>query len=267
MKICPNCGTRYTDESLQYCLQDGTRLQNADGPVKVPADESETIVRTRQGHVAEEPIARRPRIGLIVLLTAFFTAALLVLGGVGAWLLFRGNSNGGTDNTRVETATPTPDRSPSPTPSPTANTNDDNANSASNERTTDPASAARARREITNFLANWKSATESKDVESYMDQYADTVAYYNNPSASRAVVENDKKRAFSLYDHIRMQISNINTTVDPDGETAITTFDKEWEFVGERESRGKVRSELRLRKIGGKWKIMGEHDQKVYHVE
>jgi hypothetical protein len=100
-----------------------------------------------------------------------------------------------------------------------------------------------------------------------MDQYADTVAYYNDPSASRATVENDKKRAFSLYDHIRMQISNIDTSVGPDGETAVTTFDKEWEFVGERESRGKVRSELRLRKIDGKWKIVGEHDRKVYRVE
>lgn len=268
MKICPNCDTRYTDETLQYCLQDGTRLQNADLSLVGPENDPETIVRSRQEDISARSAVRRPRTGLIVLLTAFVTAVLLVLGGVGAWLLFRANSNAGmTNNSRIDNATPTPDHSPSPTTSPTANANSGNTNVAANGTTPDPAAAARARREITNFLGRWKSATESKDVDSYVDQYADKVAYYNNPSASRAEVQNDKRRAFARYDHIDIQISNINTAVDPDGETAVTTFDKEWEFVGEKESHGKVRSELRLRKIDGNWKIVGEHDQKVYYVD
>lgn len=42
MKQCPSCRTTYTDDTLTYCLSDGTRLVDV-------ADEEPTVVRDRKG--------------------------------------------------------------------------------------------------------------------------------------------------------------------------------------------------------------------------
>src|SRR5258706_15483435 len=54
MKICPACKTQYSDDTLKYCLQDGTLLEvgaESDMPT-VALDEAETIAaRTGQNRV------------------------------------------------------------------------------------------------------------------------------------------------------------------------------------------------------------------------
>src|SRR2546426_10257625 len=48
MKVCPVCKTQYTDDSLAFCLQDGSRLAaHDDSPVTVALPESETVVRNK----------------------------------------------------------------------------------------------------------------------------------------------------------------------------------------------------------------------------
>jgi ketosteroid isomerase-like protein len=228
-----------------------------------PIDEPETVVRKRPNESDVPIVVSRPKTGLIVALTALATL-LLVVFGLGAWLLMRGSSTPADNprNSAVNTFA-TPEKFSTASPSPTVNSNSENVSSP----TPSPIDKKDARREVTQFIANWKSATESKDIDSYIGQYADTVAYYNDPSASREQVRNDKRRAFSLYNYIRLNISNINTDISLDGETAVSTFDKEWEFAGDNNSKGKVRSELRLKKFDGKWKIIGERDKRVYYVE
>ncbi len=269
MKVCPSCGTRYTDATLQYCLQDGAPLTVLSDGEAAP-DEPVTVVRPRNDTVYP-PVghapAARPNTGAIVALTVGFTVLLLGLGGLLAWMMFGGNgsdpsSSNGTNSAAAVEATPTP--SPSLSPSPTA---DINASNESNSNALGPQELANERAVITELIADWRSETEAKDIDSYMSRYADTVAYYTNLSASRGQVRRDKQRAFDVYDSVQMEISDINTTIDPDRQTAATTFDKEWEFEGETKSRGKVRSELKLKKIGGEWKITGERDLRVYYIE
>lgn len=50
MKHCPNCGTNYTDYSLQFCLQDGTALvdTNASSPETNSYDDAPTVISPRQ---------------------------------------------------------------------------------------------------------------------------------------------------------------------------------------------------------------------------
>jgi ketosteroid isomerase-like protein len=265
MKICPNCGTRYTDDTLLYCLQDGSRLD----PVIAEGenDERETVVRERGFPPAADIPSRRPRTGLIVAVTALLSIFLLSIGGIAAWLFFRYNRDTARyDQNNQPQNVSTPEKTPTATPaaSPTTNANSSKPNANTG---IDPASEAAAKREVTQFVANWRSATESRDINSYMSKYADSVAYYNKGSASREDVRKDKQRAFSLYDSINLDISNIETKIGPDGGSAVATFDKEWDFVGAKESRGKVRSELKLKKLTGEWRIVGERDLKVYYVE
>jgi hypothetical protein len=215
--------------------------------------------------VDDYPANSQSRTGLIVGVTAILTAMVLILGGLAVWLLMKGADHAGNENARIVNPSPSP--APSASPTPTASINANSANALANNTVADSNSTARSKREVTQFLANWKSAAESKNSDTLVDQYGENVAYYNRSSASRDEVLADKRRALSIYDRIRIDISDISTSIGSDGETAITTFDKEWEFLGNKNSRGKVRSELRLKKYDGKWRIVGEHDVRVYYVE
>jgi hypothetical protein len=280
MKQCPACRSQYTDDTLQYCLQDGTPLETImresggeTGQAEIP--EEETVVSERW--VSRPPAApvildrdTRPpydepkpkgRTGLIVFVTAIGTLLVLGILGAGFLILSRGRQDSSRSNTNVNVAiakSPEPSPSPSPTASPSPASNSSNVN-------TEPTpNAGEIGREVTKAIAGWQDATESLDTDSLFDLYADTVDYYRNPGATREFVIRDKERAFSMYDSIRFQISNMQITPGKTPDTAVAEFDKAWVFDGESHSEGKVRSHLSLKKIDGRWLINGERDVKVY---
>ena len=49
MKHCPACGTQYTDNTIRFCLQDGSSLVESreTGTPTVPSDETPTVIRNR----------------------------------------------------------------------------------------------------------------------------------------------------------------------------------------------------------------------------
>lgn len=110
MRHCPECRTTYTDDSLKFCLSDGTRL--ADG-----ADEEQTVVRSRS---AERQIGSPARTDDIPAVRAAFWVKLLIalailgfvglgaIGLAGAWVYYKGGP----------AATPTP-LPPAPKPAST----------------------------------------------------------------------------------------------------------------------------------------------------
>jgi len=128
MKRCPTCQRTYTDDSLRFCLQDGTLLLGASDasasfdpsatlqlpasapgrdeppptevlgshtlPISVPAPTATTPQprATAPDAQAFAPTASPPKpqnTGLIVGLTVTVVILLLALGGVGAWVLLR----------------------------------------------------------------------------------------------------------------------------------------------------------------------------------
>lgn len=113
MKYCPSCQTTYTDDSLQFCLEDGTRLFVYSGKSsQLPTQafgETETVVRQNQitsdwGQkqvtrlATLQPEMKKSNLPLTVILTAL---TMCVFFGVviGVWLLLSGNSDTKTDNT------------------------------------------------------------------------------------------------------------------------------------------------------------------------
>ena len=99
MKRCPASRSQYTDDTLQYCLQDGTPLETFirepdDEAWHAEASEEETVVserraptlpaKSRAGGASSLQIEpkRKSRTGLIVFVTAVGT--LLALGIFGA---------------------------------------------------------------------------------------------------------------------------------------------------------------------------------------
>lgn len=299
MKYCPNCRTEYTDNTLQFCLQDGTRLTAvSDDPPTVAFGESETVVAKRGGErmrfdvqdsgaesfqtnrVTQIPVAptetKKSNTALTILLTAFGMLILFGAIGIGAWLYLRNNRTEIAKNTNnaPNAANQTfdnnlpknSDAKKSPTPKTQNNSTNANAFSSDNKPTPPPQiDRERIKTDISQSLDDWKSQSESLDLDAYMNSYADTVDYYRKPRASRAFVRSDKQRAFTKFDSIRFDLSNMSVTPDASGENATAVFDKEWEFSGaEGVSTGKVRQQLSFKKIGGKWLITGERDIKVY---
>ncbi|HVF46803.1 MAG TPA: hypothetical protein VNA17_04490 [Pyrinomonadaceae bacterium] len=273
MKTCPACASRYSDDTLQFCLQDGARLYSADEAAAPTAvlNEIETAEARKplppttpaDWHAPATQKSRpasgsRRKIAIAVVLTAL--GMLLLVGGaaLGVWLYSRqprteiavNTSPGPSPNTRA-TATPRPS---TPTPSPSATA-----------QTKPPANEAEIREDVLDRLETWTSDTEAGDIDACMSNYAPTVDYYGRGPSSASYIRGDKQRAFSRYSSIELNLSNIAVTPAADGESATVIFDKEWNFSGDGTSTGKVQQMLRLKKIGGEWLITAEKDLKDYN--
>ncbi|HEY0458230.1 MAG TPA: hypothetical protein VGC97_03695 [Pyrinomonadaceae bacterium] len=296
MKQCPTCQSQYTDDTLQFCLQDGSPLQFA-APQQsktVSYGEQETVVSNRQSsqinapHVTNptdwnpqqyqsnagfQPPEKKSNPTAAVLLTAFVMLLLFSFVGIGMWLYLRGVRSDDGGNQFIAKKRPDSERmsnssvvstAPSPSATTMPSTSSSNANAVTNST---PVDKEQIKREVSQSINAWKSATESLNINNYMSYYAPTIDYYNKKGVSIATVRADKQRAFSAYDSMKITLSNMTVTPDASGETATAVFDKEWVFNGARYSAGKVQSQLKLRKINGQWRITGEGDLKVYYTE
>lgn len=132
MKQCPNCKTNYTDDSLQFCLADGTPLlpmsseaatvQMSFGGheplrVNIPPDSAPTVFA--QSSIPQTQPAKKG-FGLVVA-GLFGILLLLVVGLVAAYILLRPRDT----QTVITAASPTPTAAPKA--SPTATSNDETA--------------------------------------------------------------------------------------------------------------------------------------------
>lgn len=193
----------------------------------------------------------------------------------GLWLYLQNNGGGSAaknnngpvptpmSNLNSVTATPAPTSTPA---TPTPAYGNENARPPALNTPTPPIDTVTASREISQQINNWRSYAESGNLDSQMQTYASTVDYYRKRGASRDFVRADRARAYRLFNSMSINISNMSVSVGPSGETATAVFDKEWVFEGARRSTGKVRQQLELRLINGRWLITGERDVKVYYT-
>jgi ketosteroid isomerase-like protein len=292
MKTCPNCHTQYTDDTLRFCLQDGTPLDAArvteQPTVSLSGQETETVVRANvevpdseitqfkqkqnsgTTNVSSHPpeAASGSRTSLVVAATAAVMMLLFGIVGIGAWLYLRGGDDVANNTKANQNVSVLPNMNSNakvavtPTASPTILSN----KNATTPVPTPQIDKQQASREITQQINDWKALAESGDLNAYMRHYAETVDYYRKSRASTDFVRKDKQRAFTMFDSISFTVSNMDVSVDESGERATAAFDKEWVFEGERRSTGKVRQQLQFRKVNGQWLITGERDVKVYYT-
>lgn len=125
MKQCPECKTTYTDNSLSFCLSDGTRLTEV-------ADEQPTVVRGASSDPLRvdlvprsdpaiapppEPSRSSPAGFWIKMVIAIVILGVVALGAVGlAGAVFYYNTGGVTPTPTPAPASPTPRPSQTPTP-------------------------------------------------------------------------------------------------------------------------------------------------------
>lgn len=303
MKYCPNCQTTYTDNTLRFCLHDGTPLAEvSDTQTNMPTiafDELETVVTPKQPQqvvrinlpetepqnresaeqptfhttpqvVAEPAEIRQSNTALTVLATIL--GMILLFGIGGAWFLLKSR--------KTEVASANASNTPVNRPAILNSANIQNLNvNVSNPTpspTATPLPKPTIKAEETKTIKNdvkdaidvWIDSSENLDLDGNLEQYADTVDYYIAGRVNRARVRADKQRAFDQYDLIKFKISNMQVTPDASGDKATAVFDKEWNFEGENKfSSGKVQQQLTFEKVEGRWLITGEKDLKTYYVE
>lgn len=299
MKRCPKCQSVYTDDSLVYCLQDGAKLNfvrdsaseetwqlsgASDAPpteilkpeemptVRIepgantreqprgrPTALNQSAIPSQPGNVMATPTAPRSN-ATVILLSALVAILLLLLGGLITWVAMRdrnpaqqgaATSNGNEGSRPSNTATGSNANSyQTPTPQPSA------------------VDVAAAQKEVQAALNGWAETIRQRNLEEHMKYYADVLdVYYNSANVSRERVRADRAAAFSKYNSLDMQLTNVNITIEPSGTRAVATFDKTFDFRGdEKDFSGSGLNRFWLVKTNGRWRITGEKDLKTYYV-
>lgn len=319
MKHCPKCRSSYADDSLKFCLQDGTTLvenpvSDTEMPtiafgdkteqftneiteqfrtnepterfttnkdvnqmrIELPENRQNSWEQSRETQIASHPLPPPPqRSNTLVAILATALVMLIIFGiaGIGAWIYFSQQktevatttTNNQSNNTNKSDETENSNKK-TPTPEPTK---DSTSKSTPTEEESPPNfNPEDVKKEVSDLINSWKSASESLDLDSHIGNYADTVDYYNKSKVGKSFVRSDKQKAYNKYDDIEINISNLKITLDAKGENATAVFDKAWHFENdEKTSEGKVQSQLKLSKINNQWKITSEKDLKVYFVK
>lgn len=281
MRFCPTCRTQYTDDTLRFCLQDGSMLvtpHEAETPTAA-FDEAPTIVRpgdrklprTTQPDLNVIRPKRRRSIAIPLILASIVLLLLFTGAAIGIWWYQHNRietANKNSTNNSISNSKQSPGNVSGYSPSP-------NTNTPAKMPTPPPFPSASPavfdqeliRSEVSKSVDDWNSAAQSRDLNSYMSNYADTVDYYRKGGVSRATVRGDKARAFGMYNSMRISLSDMNVSLGENGTQATAEFDKEWDFRGSRSSSGKVRSQLRFKNENGRWLITGERDIRVYYID
>jgi hypothetical protein len=272
MKICPNCQSQYTDDTLRFCLQDGSLLVESSSAPTVAFTEQETVVAGRPTTAPgggfqrptnpsiAEPVPQKSRFLIVALL--LLSVVLLAFTGVGVWLLYVGGSPYSRTNPMVVNANT--DR-PATASKPVTDTSANKPTVAATPAATSSVDNTKVKSDVENRIKAWQTGLESLDLDDFMSNYAESVDYYNGRGTTRAAVRDDKSRAFAKFDSMDMTISNMTITPGPGDSRAAAVFDKEWVFTNKSGDRnaGKVTQQLILEKIDGKWLIVLEKDLKV----
>lgn len=267
MKVCPKCHSTFTDETLSFCLTDGTPLIHKDiGLENVSSefsnantvfDSDSTLFSSvshttdPQSHAQQTQFLSNPQVaasgsGKSPMLYVLLTVVVLAAVGGGAFWLFR-------DSFRQMVDPP-----------------HEVIRSSEAKKTTAPLTAEQEdqiRREIEAFLSSWKASIEKRDINDQMRHYAKTLeTFYRDSDKDQNHVRAERLKAFERYESLSLDFTNVKVTPASD-KFATVTFDKSWVFRNkDRFSSGAVEQEMGLVKSGGRWFIVIEKDLQTYNI-
>jgi hypothetical protein len=225
MKQCPTCKRTFNDETLTYCLADGSLLSapyDPDAtqrlPLARPTEAPPTEVSQSQSYRAEQT---RPANNALPSYLIVALLALLVGGGAVALFKFGGKETPSTQPSSqapAATATPTPQQQRSP------------KEETKTEQKSPSASSTLTANAVNNLIDRWVSAQNARDFTKYQSCYGASfegakrtssgqLDYYNFNSWMR-----DRRRMFEVSEGLNVEVKNLRTTIE--GDTATVEFDQ-----------------------------------------
>jgi hypothetical protein len=122
--------------------------------------------------------------------------------------------------------------------------------------------------DIHRLLDQWRLTVVRGDVSGQANLYAPQVdRFFTKRNVSREAVRKEKARMMQAYPEVnKYEISDVEVESNT-GDEAVVSFRKEWDMNGNRRFSGAERQRLRLRRVDGDWKIVGEEETKIYWVK
>lgn len=300
MKQCPKCQSIYTDDSLSYCLQDGTKLATLSDsaaaevtrpmsgggvrdlpPTEILRPEDMPTARIESAPSTTEQRRARPTAvnsagsegagaaqthrsnATVIALSIVVAVLLLALGGLVTWMAMR--DKGQTDPRAVSSNSNQTEARQSNTQTTRANSNATPAVTPTAQAS--PVDVAAAQREVQAALNAWADTIRQRNLEEHMKCYADVLdVYYNASNVAKSRVRSDRSAAFSKYTSMNVELSNIKISVEPSGARATATFDKTFDFHGDKDFSGSGLNRFWFVKTQGRWLINGEKDLQTYYI-
>lgn len=249
-------------------------------------EDEETVVRraTRGNGVAAErkgppPAARDHNKRLPVALLAGLLA--LVLAGL-AIAYFTSRKHPSSDrtpaqpentrasndaNTNTSAALPTSPTNPATNPTPrTDDTHAANPSAGIRDESTPAApsvNTGKAVNQVRNAVSAWNSALQSRNLDAHMAYYAPHLhTYFLKENVDRNAARAEVAAALSRYSKLKIRTSPLAVSVDPSGNHAVVTYEKNWDFEGREPWSGAAVERLWLERQNGRWRITGVRDLK-----
>jgi hypothetical protein len=265
MKVCPKCHSSFTDETLSFCLTDGTPLVHGEGNPDFVSSElsnAQTLFErepTLIGSFAQQtgtqfpiqntqfldtiPPPRKKSRTMLLSLLAILVVAVAV---IGTGLYFRGSLREMYDPPKQVIASSEAKKISSPLT---------------------PDQTAQIKKEVEDFLNSWKASIEKRDINDQMRHYAKTLEiFYRDSGKDQNSVRAERMKAIERFDTLNLYLTKIEVTPESD-RFAKVVFDKNWVFRGkDRFSSGAVQQEMGLVKSDGKWYIVIEKDLQIYNM-
>lgn len=270
MKHCPNCRNQYTDETLNFCLEDGTPLvdktakQSSIGTIafnsslvdkakQSPIDTmtvsdpltADSILRTEHPNFNSPNDANktqslkeisndRTALQSETRKSNFLPYAL----SAGLLLLFVSGGIGGwfyLDNQNKSSARDSVVSSSLPENKEKSPRTDQSfivEKLALEKSAQEPTDADREqiKKEITAVVEDWKRLAEARDLSGFSSKYAETVDFYEKDGAKLAQVRSEIQKIFTTYEQINITLTDIKVAVNAAGDEATAVFDREWEY-------------------------------------
>lgn len=296
MKYCPNCRNQYVDDTLRFCLQDGTVLHDAVETKQSTIDTvafsdpltASSILKTEDLNLyapksdavktrAWKPDAPKSALRQTskpakssslakTFLVSFGALFALAAAGLGGWFYFN-NQNKPVQIVKSADAA-TPENLPANNSSSKVILDDLSAPTNSNSELPPNSGSEDAKKEVAAAIELWKKATESRKLPDYLSRYAEKVDYFDKSGAGAPEIRTEAQKMFDAYSEIEITLTNVRVAVDAGGTQATAVFDKEWSYETPNDLlEGKAHTKLRFQKNGADWKITSEKYQKIYYME
>jgi len=162
-------------------------------------------------------------------------------------------------NETAPTGITTEQKNPGPVPA----GSDDTAGSRKREETDSNVPS-----DIVAFLDYWRNTMWARNVAAQADCYAPRVErFFTKTNVTREEVRKEKQRMLERYPIFETyKISNLKL-LSLTADRATITFRKDWYARGTHRFAGAEQQRLTLTRNGGRWRIVGEEEVKVYWVK